>query len=205
MDNLFSRRALVEKRTQNMSLSSDSTAAMISLLQSLLSSDAKERSSGESALAQASKQNSFALALVQTILQQEYDVGVRQMAAVLLKQHVKVHWAEESKHFSPPVLSDNEKAAIRHHLPQGLTDPQPKLRTGVSMAIAAIAKWDLPDAWPELLNSLMTAVTTKENQTLGMQLSANAQLDGCGAYIPSCAVCSGWWCAVSVSACGRAW
>ena len=205
MDNLFSRRALVEKQSQNMSRSSDSTAAMISLLQSLLSSDAKERSSGESALAQASKQNGFALALVQTILQQEYDVGVRQMAAVLLKQHVKVHWAEESKHFSPPLLSDNEKAAIRHHLPQGLTDPQPKLRTGVSMAIAAIAKWDLPDAWPELLSSLMTAVTTKENQTLGMQLSANAYLDGCGAYIPSYAVCSGWWCAVSVSACGRAW
>ena len=172
MNNPFPRRALLEKQMQNTSHTSDSTAAMINLLQSLLSSDPTERSSGELTLAQASKQNGFALALVQTILQQEYDVGVRQMAAVLLKQHVKVHWAEESKHFSPPVLSDNEKAAIRNHLPQGLTDPQPKLRTGVSMAIAAIAKWDLPDAWPELLNSLMTAVTTKENQTLGKQLSA---------------------------------
>lgn len=175
---------------------------MISLLQSLLSSDASERSSGELTLAQAAKQTGFALALVQTILQQEYDVGVRQMAAVLLKQHVKAHWAEESKHFSQPVLSDNEKAAIRHHLPQGLTDPLPKLRTGVSMAIAAIAKWDLPDAWPELLNLLMTAVTTKENQILGMQLPANNTGPKCCiAFVTSCTVCSGWWCAMPVPAC----
>lgn len=179
MSELFSRRALVEKQMQNTSHTNDSTAAVISLLQSLLSSDAAERRAAELTLAQAVKQTGFALALVQTILQQEYDVGVRQMAAVLLKQHVKVHWAEESKHFSQPKLSDNEKAAIRHHLPQGLTDPLPKLRTGVSMAIAAIAKRDLPDAWPELLNLLMSAVTTKENQNLGMQPPVNARLHAC--------------------------
>lgn len=139
---------------------------MISLLQSLLSSDAAARRSGESDLAQASKQSGFALALVQTILQQEYDEGVRQMAAVLLKRHVKEHWAPESKHFRQPVVAGNEKSVIRNHLPQGLADPLPKIRTGISMAIAAIAKWDLPDAWPELLNMLMTAVTTKESQIL---------------------------------------
>ena len=147
----------------------NASAAMISLLQSLLSSDAAARRSGESDLAQASKQSGFALALVQTILQQEYDEGVRQMAAVLLKRHVKEHWAPESKHFRQPVVADNEKSVIRNHLPQGLADPLPKIRTGISMAIAAIAKWDLPDAWPELLNMLMTAVTTKESQILGMQ------------------------------------
>lgn len=94
------------------------------------------------------------------------------MAAVLLKRHVKEHWAEESKHFKQPVVSDSEKAAIRSQLPQGLADTQPKLRTAVSMAIAAIAKWDLPDAWPGLLNLLMGAVTSKVNQDLGMQLHA---------------------------------
>ncbi|KAL3138300.1 hypothetical protein ABBQ32_006113 [Trebouxia sp. C0010 RCD-2024] len=166
MSELLSRRALVESQMQNTSHTNESSAAVISLLQSLLSSDAAERRSAELTLAQAVKQTGFALALVQTILQQEYDVGVRQMAAVLLKQLVKVHWAEESKHFSQPKLSDNEKAAVRHHLPQGLTDRLPKIRTGVSMAIAAIAKWDLPDVWPELLNLLMSAVTTKENHNL---------------------------------------
>ena len=189
MNNSLSRRALSEKQMQNTSHTSDTSAAMINLLQSLLSSDAAERSSGELTLAQASKQSGFALALVQTILQQEYDVGIRQMAAVLLKQHVKVHWAEESKHFSPPVVADNEKAAIRHSLPQGLTDPQPKLRTGVSMAIAAIAKWDLPDAWPELLNSLMTAVTTKENQILGKQ-DLQAHVCSVAVCLSQCALCA---------------
>ena len=153
-----------------MSQPNGSSAAMISLLQSLLSSETAARRSGESNLAQASKQSGFALALVQTILQQEYDEGVRQMAAVLLKRHVKEHWAEESKHFCQPVVSDNEKSVIRTHLPQGLADPLPKLRTGVSMAVAAIAKWDLPDVWPELLSLLMTAVTTKTNPNLGVDL-----------------------------------
>ena len=94
------------------------------------------------------------------------------MAAVLLKRHVKEHWAEESKHFKQPVVSDSEKTAIRGQLPQGLADPLPKLRTAVSMAISAIAKWDLPDAWPGLLNLLMQAVTSKVNQDLGVQFSA---------------------------------
>lgn len=145
---------------------------MITLLQALLDADAATRRSGESSLAQAAKQSGFGVALVQTILQQHYPEGVRQMAAVLLKRHVKEHWAEESKHFKQPVVSDSEKTAIRGQLPQGLADPLPKLRTAVSMAISAIAKWDLPDAWPGLLNLLMQAVTSKVNQDLGVQFSA---------------------------------
>ncbi|KAL0051329.1 hypothetical protein WJX82_005781 [Trebouxia sp. C0006] len=139
---------------------------MISLLQSVLSADAAARRSGELSLAQAAKQSGFGVALVQTILQPQYPEGVRQMAAVLLKRHVKEHWAEESKHFQQPVVSNDEKAAIRTHLLQGLADPLPKLRTAVSMAVSAIAKWDLPDAWPGLLNLLMKAVTSKANQDL---------------------------------------
>ena len=150
-----------------MSQTNNASAAMIGLLQSLLSADAAARRSGESSLAQAAKQSGFGVALVQTVLQQLHPEGTRQMAAVLLKRHVKEHWAEESKHFKQPVVSEAEKAAIRSQLPQGLADPLPKLRTAVSMAISAIAKWDLPDAWPGLLNLLMGAVTTKGNQNLG--------------------------------------
>ena len=167
MSDTFSRRVLSESQLHNMAKTTNASAAVIKLLNSLLSPDASERRSGECSLAEAAKQSGFGAALVQTVLQQHYPEGTRQMAAVLLKRHVKEHWAEESKHFEQPVVSDSEKAALRAQLPQGLADPLPKLRIAVSMAIASIAQWDLPDAWPGLLNLLMEAVTTKNNQHLG--------------------------------------
>jgi len=181
MSSAAPRKVLSESQLLNMSQTDNSSAAMISLLQSVLSADAAARRSGELSLAQAAKQSGFGVALVQTILQPQYPEGVRQMAAVLLKRHVKEHWAEESKHFQQPVVSNDEKAAIRTHLLQGLADPLPKLRTAVSMAVSAIAKWDLPDAWPGLLNLLMKAVTSKANQDLGVQLIA-AQHCYCAGY-----------------------
>ena len=63
------------------------------------------------------------------------------MAAVLLKHHIKRHWAPESKSFEEPVVGSDEKAAIRAVLLPGLMDPASKLRTAIGMAIAGIAKW----------------------------------------------------------------
>ena len=89
---------------------------------------------------------------------------------MLVKRHVKEHWAMESKHFKEPVVCDSEKTAIREQLPQGLADPLPKLRTAVSMAIAGIAKWDLPDAWPGLFEVVVGAITSKASQQSGQLL-----------------------------------
>jgi len=72
---------------------------------------------------------------------QELATGLRQMAAVLLKHHIKRHWAPESKSFEEPVVGSDEKAAIRAMLLPGLMDPASKLRTAIGMAIAGIAKW----------------------------------------------------------------
>ena len=148
---------------------------IIALLQPLLSADTAARQAGEGRLAEAAKQSGFGLALVQTILQQQYPEGLRQLAAVLVKRHVKEHWATESKHFKEPVVSDSEKTAIRNQLPQGLADPLPKLQTAVSMAIAGIAKWDLPDAWPGLFEMVVGAITSKASQQSGQLLSGSVQ------------------------------
>ena len=52
-------------------------------------------------------------------------------------------------------VCDEEKAAVRAALPSGLTDPAPRIRTAVSMAIASVAQWDWPDEWPDLMRHLI--------------------------------------------------
>lgn len=64
-------------------------------------------------------------------------------------------------------MQDAEKAAVRAGLPQGLADPDSKLRTAVGLAVAAIAAWDCPDAWPDLLDNLLRAIDQRDNQHLG--------------------------------------
>jgi len=68
-------------------------------------------------------------------------LGLRQLAAVVLKNHIKQHWTPEAKHFREPVVGDGEKGAIRAALLPGLGDPSSKIRTAVGMAVAAIGKW----------------------------------------------------------------
>ena len=210
MSSSIFRRALSETQLHNMDRANDASAAMIKLLNSLLSTDATERSSGESSVAEAAKQTGFGAALVQTIMQQHFPEGTRQLAAVLLKRHVKEHWAEESKHFKQPVVSDSEKSSIRNQLPQGLADTLPKIRIAVSMAIAGIAKWDLPDAWPGLLNLLMQALTTKANQDLGKHF-VRACISQLTLAMSDLIIddhdfaCSGWRRALLSPPCRRAW
>lgn len=43
------------------------------------------------------------------LLQGQAQHGLRQMAAVVLKQFIKQHWSPESKHFSAPAVTDAEK------------------------------------------------------------------------------------------------
>lgn len=168
MSDGFGRKVLTETQLHNTPQNTNAAPTMLALLQPLLSADSAARQNAEHRAAEASKQSGFGAALVQTVLQQQYPEGLRQLAAVLLKRHVKEHWATESKHFKEPVVAENEKAAIRSQLPQGLADPLPKLRTATSMAIAAIAKWDLPDVWPGLFEMIVSAITSKSSPHSGV-------------------------------------
>ena len=88
------------------------------------------------------------------------DLGVRQLAAVILKQVIKKHWSAEAPKFEAPELSANERAHIKAVLPAGLAQESSKLRTAVAMCIAAIAKSD-PDGWSGLVENLVGAIHTQ--------------------------------------------
>ena len=70
---------------------------------------------------------------------------MRQLAAVVLKHFVHADW---------PRLAEAEKACVRAALPAGLRDGHGRIRTAVSVVIAAVARTDWPEAWPTLLADL---------------------------------------------------
>ncbi len=145
---------------------------LLSLLDASLSPDAGTRQAAEAALDQAAAAPGFGLALVAVLLAAggEVPLGLRQLAATVLKKLVREHWTEESPHYKGPPVAAEEKEAIKEQLPAGLGDESSKVRTAVAMAVAGIAKWDCPQAWPGLIPGLVQAITAKKNANLGEQM-----------------------------------
>ncbi|EEH57214.1 uncharacterized protein MICPUCDRAFT_486, partial [Micromonas pusilla CCMP1545] len=129
-----------------------------------MSSDASARQTAEAQLTQGGTQPGFGVGLARVSLNQALPYGTRQLAAVVLKKYVKEHWQEGEGRHVPPQTSDEEKAAMREILPAGLGDPIAKIRTAVGMAIASIAAWDWPHAWPALTPTLLNAVKARQSE-----------------------------------------
>jgi hypothetical protein len=100
--------------------------------------------------------------LVKILLDVTYSIGIRQLAGVLFKQHVELHWNQNSEKFKAPEIDNAYKLKIKHLLPYGLADVTSKIRTSVAYVIAAIAYWDWPELWPDLLDILIGSLGTQD-------------------------------------------
>ena len=98
----------------------------------------------------------YGIFLTELTLDANGQFALRQMAGVLLKQYVDVHWSIDAEKFKPPEASPQTKATIRAILPHGLKESISKVRSSVAYCISCIAHWDWPDEWPELFNILTT-------------------------------------------------
>uniref|UniRef100_A0A0D6QYM5 Importin N-terminal domain-containing protein n=1 Tax=Araucaria cunninghamii TaxID=56994 RepID=A0A0D6QYM5_ARACU len=121
------------------------------------------RSSAEDSLKQASAHPGFGVALAKITINRELPLGLRQLAAVLLKQYVKQHWQEGEENYIPPTVPSADKGVIRNLLLQSLDDPHRKICTAVGMAVASIAQYDWPEEWPELISVLLTLINDQTN------------------------------------------
>ncbi|URD91573.1 hypothetical protein MUK42_00986 [Musa troglodytarum] len=136
---------------------------LLDCLSATLDTSRDIRSFAEASLQQASSQPGFGAALSKIVVNNEISFGLRQLAAVLLKQFIKQHWQEDEENFVHPVVSAEEKAAIRQLLLPCLDDSHGKIRTAVSMAVASIAQYDWPEDWPELLPFLLKLISGENN------------------------------------------
>ncbi|XP_057447978.1 uncharacterized protein LOC130739637 [Lotus japonicus] len=135
---------------------------LLNCLSATLDPNQEVRRFAEASLDQASHQPGFGSALSKVAANKELAVGLRQLAAVLLKQFVKKHWQEGEDSFEPPVVSSDEKEIIRRMLLMTLDDPHRKICTAIGVAVASIAMYDWPELWSDLLPFLLNLIN---NQT----------------------------------------
>ncbi|KAH1074324.1 hypothetical protein J1N35_026652 [Gossypium stocksii] len=131
---------------------------LMNCLSASLDPNQEVRSFAEASLDQASLQPGFGRGLSQVAANRDLPFGLRQLAALILKQFIRKHWQEGDESFQPPAVSSDEKAVIRGLLLSTLDDPNRKLCTAISMAIAAIAVYDWPESWPDLLPFLLKLI-----------------------------------------------
>lgn len=133
-------------------------AALLETMSCLMSTDPSARLQAEEQVKALEVTDQFGLHLTELTLQQDGSLPVRQLASVLLKQYIDVHWSIDAAKFRPPETPPATKTAIRNLLPHGLKESISKVRNTVAFCIAAIAHWDWPDAWPQLFDILMEAM-----------------------------------------------
>ncbi|XP_021292945.1 importin-9 [Herrania umbratica] len=131
---------------------------LLNCLSATLDPNQEVRSFAEASLNQASLQPGFGRGLSKVAASRDLPFGLRQLAAVLLKHFIKKHWHEGDESFEHPAVSSDEKAVIRGLLLSTLDDPNRKLCTAISMAIASIAVYDWPESWPDLLPFLLKLI-----------------------------------------------
>ncbi|XP_042485263.1 uncharacterized protein LOC122065530 [Macadamia integrifolia] len=136
---------------------------LLNCLNATLDTNQDVRSFAETSLTQASLQPGFGAALCKVAVNKELPLGLRQLAAVILKQFIKKHWQEDDEAFEHPVVSSDEKAVVRQLLLFSLDDPHGKICTAVGMAVASIAHYDWPEEWPDLLPFLLKLIGDPTN------------------------------------------
>lgn len=136
---------------------------LLNCLQAALDAHSGTRTAAEDALMKSSNQPGYGVALAKVIIEKNLPLGLRQLAAVLLKQYVKQHWHEGEDKYTPPPVPLQDKMLIRSLLLQVLDDAHGKIRTAVGMAIASIASCDWPEEWPDLMDLLLRYIADQND------------------------------------------
>lgn len=103
------------------------------------------------------------------IRNQSVELGLRQLASVMLKQYVEQHWSqdEDDPEANLLVASNEAKQAIKTILPEGLYDSNSKIRSVAAYTISSIASYDWPSDWPELFEIIVKCLAGNENSVDG--------------------------------------
>ncbi|XP_065091003.1 importin-9 [Ochlerotatus camptorhynchus] len=144
--------------------------AMFEELQKILNPNGEIRRQAEERLAQLKYTEGYGIYLAEITINQNLDLALRQLASVMLKQYVEDCWAAEDQEGEAAngLCANNEaKIAIKTILPQGLYDPNSKIRSVVAYSISNIASYDWPTDWQELFDIIVKCLSGNENSVHG--------------------------------------
>lgn len=111
----------------------------------------------------------YGIYLAELTLDESLDLGLRQLASVLLKKYVDEHWALdlESEDRAKLIASDQAKQVIKKILPKGLYSNNSKIRNTVAYTISSIAGYDWPNDWVELFDIIVKCLAGNEDSVHG--------------------------------------
>eukprot|EP00808_Paulinella_micropora_P024858 g56499.t1 len=118
----------------------------------------EERVAAEGMLMKMAHNEGFGMVLLSLLANPQVPSSLRQMAGIILRQHIEVHWSKDCDKFAPPEIAEKEKTELRQRLPLLLSETDSKLQTAVSMSMVAISDFDFPEKWPSLLTDLVKAI-----------------------------------------------
>lgn len=103
------------------------------------------------------------------IMNQSHELPLRQIAIIMLTRYVENHWTdlEETDKASGHMATEQAKRTIRNILPNGLYDPNSKIRSSVAHTISTIAATDYPHCWAELFDIIVKCLGGNEDSIHG--------------------------------------
>ncbi|GAM22180.1 hypothetical protein SAMD00019534_053550 [Acytostelium subglobosum LB1] len=123
---------------------------ILECLMALLSPEEEKRGLAEQKINEMSLHlNTFGSTLCSLAVNKQVSIDLRQMAAVLLKKHIKEHWSD---------LESVERDKVKSLLSPALSDPSSKIRTAIAMCIGRVGSFEWPNQWPTLLDDLIKCI-----------------------------------------------
>ncbi|EDW38461.1 GL12000 [Drosophila persimilis] len=144
--------------------------AIIEELQNLLSSNTNVLQEAEKRTKQLEYTEGYGVYLSEIIMNQSHELPLRQIAIVMLTRYVENHWTEEdlkTDKANSCMASEQAKRTIRNILPNGLYDPNSKIRSSVAHTISTIASTDYPQCWTELFDIIVKCLGGNEDSIHG--------------------------------------
>ena len=154
-------------------------ASLASLFQQTLNPE--QRKAAEEQISQLQVQPYFVYLLLSLIQSESASTAVRLAAAIQFKNICKLRWVvdDESEEDVPNSVSDEEKYGIRQQLVPVLISlasapsPSQAILSQVNESIALVASYDFPDAWPSLIDELVSQLSTDNHHILLSVLSTS--------------------------------
>lgn len=105
----------------------------------------------------------YGVYLAEFTMNQSFDLALRQLASVMLKKYAEDHWDNDDA----AGATNQAKEMIRKILPNGLYDPNSKIRASVAYTISTIAAIDWPHTWTDLFDIIVKCLGGNEDSIHG--------------------------------------
>ncbi|KAK7394282.1 hypothetical protein VNO78_14804 [Psophocarpus tetragonolobus] len=120
------------------------------ILQAALSPNPDERKAAEQSLNQFQYAPQHLVRLLQIIVDNSVDMGVRQVASIHFKNFIAKNWSPLDD--TQQKISQSDKDVVRDHILVFVTQVPPLLRVQLGECLKTVIHSDYPEQWPHLLD-----------------------------------------------------